>query len=339
VNVTLYSEGCRSLIEYLTMEQVGISLDERRRILTELFEDPDLSKWLEAYASFIPDVRRITFDLMLNLDAPLSDKGSSSFFEIQRHGFLSAREEGRECMMQKLSRAEAMDYEGMEETVDRYLPPNTPLDLDIYLTIDGFNGGMFRERSVFLSILGVDPEALSIRGLAHEAHHAGVLYWFKRNERWRRWMSEGGPRLLGAELLIYLVAEGLANHLITPRAVSLVERPRSEREEGHNSRVQMLEENYTRLVTSIEDIVKKALNGELDAAREEFKEFSMDQSGVGLPTGHFASARMVAEILNEHGESIIVDLIENPWMLFAVYNDLTEKTHNFSREVVDFYSG
>lgn len=78
-------------------------------------------------------------------------------------------------MMQKLRQVEASDYQSLEEAVNRYLPHDTPLDIDIYLTIDNFNQGMFREASVFLSVLMMDPETFSIRGLAHEVHHGGVL--------------------------------------------------------------------------------------------------------------------------------------------------------------------
>ena len=147
------------------------------------------------------------------------------------------------------------------------------------------------------------------------------------------------PQCLGAELLIYLVGEGLANHLITPTAMSIVEKPRSEREKRRIARVQTLEENYPRLVESIEDMVKKVLNGELAAEGKEYKEFSLDYFGVGFSAGHFTSVKMVAEILNEHEESTIIDLIRNPWRFFAVYNSLTKKTHNFSQYVIDFYSG
>lgn len=338
MNITVHSNGCRSLIEYLTLEQTEASLNRRRRLLTQLFEEPDFSKWLEAYSSFIPDVRRSMFELMLNLDEPAPDEGPRSYFERQRLGFLKVREEGREHMMQKLRQVEASDYQSLEEAVNRYLPPETPLD--IYFTIDNFNQGMFREASVFLSVLMMDPETFSIRGLAHEVHHGGVLSWFKRDERWRQWMSkELSPQRLGAELLIYLVGEGLANHLLSPRAISIIERPSSEREKRHNARIRMLEESYPSLVASIENIVEKALKGELDSAREEYKGFSTDYSGVGLPAGHFTSAKMVAEILNENDESIIVELIKDPWKFFVIYNNLNRKTHNFSKDVIDFYSG
>lgn len=340
MNTILHSDGCRSLIEYLTLEKTETSRDNLRRLLTKLFEEPDFSKWLEAYASFVPDLRRSMFDLMLNLDEPVHEKGPRGFFERQRLGFLRVREEGRERMLQKLRQVEASDYKSLEETINKYLPPDTPLDIDIYLTIDNFNQGMCRETSVFLSILMIDLETFSIRGLAHEVHHVGVLYWFKKREKWRQWISKDqSPKRLGAELLIYLVGEGLANHLLSPRAISIIERPRSEREKRHNARVQMLEESYPRLVASIEDIVKKALNGEIDSAREEYKGFSMDYSGVGLPSGHFTSAKMIAEILNENDESIVVELIKDPWKLFIMYNNLTRKTHTFSQTVIDFYSG
>ena len=77
MNITVHSNGCRSLVEYLTLEQTETSLNGRRRLLTQLFEEPDFSKWLEAYSSFIPDVRRSMFDLMLKLDEPSLTKAPS----------------------------------------------------------------------------------------------------------------------------------------------------------------------------------------------------------------------------------------------------------------------
>ena len=338
MKITIHSDGCKSCIKYLTLDK-DTSFNNRRQLLTELFEDSDFSKWLEDYSSFVPEVRRTMFELMLNLDSPLPDVGPSSFFEKQHSGFLEAREMGQERMMQKLSRVEAIDYKGLEEIVDKYLPAETPLNLDIYFSIDKFNQGMLRETSVFLSVLTIDPETYSVRGLAHEVHHIGVLYWFKKNLKWQQWVSEeNSPKRFGAELLCYIIGEGLANHLITPRAVSIIEERGNEREKSRNARIQMLEGNYPSLLASIEHMVRKALTKDLNTAYREFKEFSMDYSGVGLPSGHFTSAKMVAEILKERDQSIITDFLNDPWSFFTAYNNLTQKTYRFSKDFLDFYN-
>lgn len=340
MDINLHSDGCSILIEYLTTKEAETSLERRKRYLSDLFKEPDFSKWVDAYEPMVPGVRSHLFEMMLELDNPPREEGALGLLEILRRGFLEAREEGYEKMMERLDLGKTIPKDDIEELVNRYLPDDTPLDIDIYLTIDNFNQGMIRETSVFTSILRMDPGKINVRGLAHEIHHAGVMYWFKKNEKWNRWISEGpGPRRIGAELLIYLVGEGIANRLITPSSVSFIEGPRNERESRWNERVNMLEESYPSLLATIEDIQLKALQGNMDESQRLYKELSINASGIGLPTGHFTSARMVAEILREHDESKIIELIKDPWKFFDVYNGLKMKSYRFPPEIVELYTG
>lgn len=73
----------------------------------------------------------------------------------------------------------------------------------------------------------------------------------------------------------------------------------------------------------------KAMNGDIDKGRRIPRELTIDKSGVGLLIRHFASAKMFAEILREHDESIIIELIRNPWEFFDVYNGLKMKSYEF----------
>ncbi len=75
MKITTHSDGCKRLLEYLTLEQTETPPDKLRRLLAELFEEPDFSKWLDAYASFAPDLHRSMFDLMLNLDKHAHNEG------------------------------------------------------------------------------------------------------------------------------------------------------------------------------------------------------------------------------------------------------------------------
>lgn len=339
MNINLHSDGCRLLIEYLTTKEAEKSLERRRQYLSELFEESEFSIWIDAYEPMIPGVSNHLFEMMLDLDKPPKEEGPLGFIEKQRQGFLEARQEGYNEMMERLDRSKSIPKDDIEELVNRYLPEETSLDIDIYLTIDNFNQGMLRETSVFTSILRMDPGKINVRGLAHEIHHAGVLYWFKRNEKWSRWASEGsGPWRVGAELLIYLIGEGIANRLITPGSVSMIKNPQNERESRFAERVKMLEDQYPSLLATIEGILLKALQGEADDSEQLYKEFSVDASGVGLPTGHFTSAKMVEEMLNEHDESDIIELIKEPWTFFAKYNRLKKRTHRFSRDIIEFYA-
>jgi hypothetical protein len=89
----------------------------------------------------------------------------------------------------------------------------------------------------------------------------------------------------------------------------------------------------------IGDILMRAMNGDIDEGRRLLGEFTIDKSGMGLPMRHFASAKTFAEILREHDESIIIELIRNPWEFFDVYNGLKMKPYEFPREIIELYTG
>lgn len=339
MKLNIHGDGCEFLIRYLTNNVEKRSDEERVQLLAELFEEREFSKWVDAYTPMIPRVRSRLHELMTDLDRPVEGEDPRGFFEKQRQGFLQARKQGYDNMMRRLEVAKSIPKTELEDLVNNYLPEETPLEIDVFLTIDNFNQGMFRDISIFVSILRFEPGKFKVRGMAHEIHHAGVLYWFKRNEKWVKWISEKeSPQRMGAELLIYLIGEGIANHLISPTAVSIVDEPENDRDRRQNERVKMLEGNYPQLVASIGDMLLKALKGDLKESRRLYSGFSVDESGVGLPTGHFTSAKMFSEILAENDESIVLELIKDPWMFFATYNGLGRKSHKFSHEIINFYS-
>lgn len=340
MKLNIHGSGCEFLIDYLTNNGVKRSDEDRVQLLAELFEEREFSKWVDAYMPMITGARSRLHEMMMDLDRTVEGEDPRGFFEKQRLGFLQAKKQGYDNMMRRLEVAKSIPKTELEDLVNRYLPEETPLEIDVFLTIDNFNQGMFRGNSIFVSILRFEPGKFKVRGMAHEIHHVGVLYWFKRNEKWVKWISdEEGPRRIGAELLIYLIGEGIANRLISPTAVSVVDEPENDRDRRHNERVKMLEGRYPQLVASIDDMLLMALKGSLKESRRLYSGFSIDESGVGLPTGHFTSAKMFSEILAENDESIVLELIKDPWMFFATYNGLRRKYHKFSHEIINFYSG
>lgn len=340
MELNVHGDGCEFLIDYLTKNVEKRSDEENMQMLSELFEQREFSKWVDAYTPMIQGARSRLHEMMMDLDRPVEGEDPREFFEKQRRGFLQARKQGYDNMIRRLEVTKSIPKTELEDLVNRYLPEETPLEIDVFLTIDNFNQGMFKDTSIFMSILRFEPGKFKVRGMAHEIHHVGVLHWFKRNEKWVKWISEEeGPHRMGAELLIYLIGEGIANHLISPTAVSIVDEPENDRDRRHNDRVKMLDGNYSQLVVSIDDMLLKALKGNLKESRKLYNGFSVDESGVGLPAGHFTSAKMFSEILAEKDESIVLELIKNPWIFFTIYNRLRRKSHSFSSEILDFYNG
>lgn len=323
------------LISYLTLN--GDDSEENKRpLLKELFSDPDFCAWIQAY-SMIPDIERLIYRTLLDLETEQSFPENETFNRKIRDGFLLAAELGSEEMLRKLVTVTSGQSKTLQERVNRYLPEGTPLSVSVVFTIDGYNTGMMRENLVYYSILRVDPVTYDPLKLAHEVHHVGVYQWFNQDPKWSKWFGmEGTPEKVAAELLRYVVSEGIANHLMSPKAVSLIEWS-GELTRLHNERVQYLDNRYFKYLRMMQDTIFHAYNGELEKSRKLYRELSIDEIGSGVPAGHYASARMFKEILGARDESIINEIIENPWSFFEIYNRLNSKSIHFSDDFLSIF--
>lgn len=334
MELELHHSGCMKLIRYLTLH-IGDPEEKRMALLDELFMDKGFSEWVQAYSMY-PGVKEALYQTLLDLDGQPSFPENETFLRKVRDGFLQAARDGFEMMRKRLQATTSTDSKNLEEKVNRYLPEGTPLSVAVVFTIDGFNTGMMRENTIFFSVLRVDPETYNPLSLAHEVHHVGVYYWFMKNAKWRKWYSmKGAPERATAELLAYIVAEGSANHLMSPTAVALREGD-DERTLLHNERIRDLEQSYVSYLRQMEDIVLNAVNGEMEKSRKLFRELSIDTTGVGVPAGHYVSARMFSKILGEHDESIVTSIIEDPWCFFKLYDGLESKSHSLSERFLSF---
>lgn len=278
----------------------------------------------------IPGVEDYIYCTLLDLETEPSFQEDNVFMRKIRDGFILAADLGSEVMLGKLDIVISGQSKTLEERVNRYLPDGTPLSVSVVFTIDGFNTGMIRDNIAYYSILRVNPDTYDPLKLAHEVHHIGVNYWFNRDLKWSKWFKMGGtPEKVSANLIRYVVSEGLANQLMSPNPVSFTGGS-DELTKLHNDRVQYLDDKFVSYLRMMEDIVLHAFKGDLDMSEKLYKELSIDGTGAGIPAGHYASARMFREILEEHNESIITQIIENPWSCFDIYYGIQSKSFLFS---------
>jgi hypothetical protein len=85
----------------------------------------------------------------------------------------------RTKLQERLTGMGQLDLSEAEETALQFLPADTPLNVHVHFTIDGFNTGMFFENHVFFDLRRVDPNALNLKFLSHEFHHVGARHWLE----------------------------------------------------------------------------------------------------------------------------------------------------------------
>ncbi len=322
--VRVYGNGARVLLDYLQALGSG---EETADLWAALWADRAFMVWIEAYAPWLDDFEAHMRSL-LRSPAVVPEAEPAAFWRAFSDGFLQAMEPETNARCRRaLAALMAADFGVAERAALRYLPPGTPLDVEVYLTVDGANRGMFRDRRAFLSVLKVAPEEIpAVLGrFGHEFHHIGATYWFRRNPRLAR-MREGGPgKRMAVEIIEYLVAEGLANGFLSPQVLGPVEGA-SEAARVQNERVGELEARYPAGgIAQIERLLLGAFSAstpeELSALEQAFEAFSIDLSGAGLPEGHFVAGRMVQRMARSVPLERVVDLVRAPWRFFACYNE------------------
>lgn len=148
---------------------------------------------------------------------------------VGKGSVLSKLEEGlRSCLnkekiallRQRLEKILELDFAEAEQTALEYLPPGTPIESTIYLTIDAVNTGMMFEGNGALSVLRFDPDKFDVAGFSHELHHAGFEYWIKCNPKLQALLKENKTyEGIAVKVICNLLSEGLANYFCTPSVI------------------------------------------------------------------------------------------------------------------------
>jgi hypothetical protein len=253
----------------------------------------------------------------MNIFTPRND-----FLEIFRNGLIPVLSiEKLKLLESRLEKATLISFEKYIKLARKYLPKGTRINVDVYITVDPFNGGMARPGKIFLSILQVELTEESLKGLAHEFHHIGAIYWLNRDQKLKSLKSSNKHACILAEVFTYFVTEGLANWYFSPWTTRIIEG-----EEEHNKLIKKLEGEMPQLIKTTEQLLEWICERHepIEDINALFNSLSVDTSGHGIPAGHFLSGRMVGMMDNSNiiSKEEIVELVKHPFNFFDLYNKI-----------------
>ncbi len=137
--VRVLGNGARLLLDYL---QALANEEDTTEWWTQLWADHSFLAWIEAYAPWLDDFET-RMQALLRSPTSVPDAEPVAFWHAFSDGFVQAMEPetNRRCR-RALAALMAADFGAAERVALSYLPPDTPLDVEVYLTVDGANRGM-----------------------------------------------------------------------------------------------------------------------------------------------------------------------------------------------------
>ena len=327
----------RIMIDYLKayVREGGYRAEgETGKILEIAFKDKTFCTWIDAYAEFIPKFQEKLKKILMNPSLPTEDE----YLSIFQRGLLSAANMDKlEMFESRLKRALTLPFKEYVNLALEHLPEGTPIDVDIYITLDPFNTGMMRPGKVFFSIFMIEftPEICS--GLVHEFHHVGAMYWLEKNMKLKALKNSHEYGRILASLFTYFVTEGLANWYTSPMAISVVEE--LEGAEAHNEAVRKLEKDKPKLLRHLQKLLRWICEKHqpVEEVRKEFNNLSVDTSGAGLPPGHFLSGYMV-KVMDKSSDipkKRIINLVKQPFDFFDLYNIAAKEEEKLENSLLE----
>jgi hypothetical protein len=289
--------------------------------LKNALHDKAFLTWVNAYAEYMPDFNEKLTETLMNMSASRNDD-----LEIFRKGLIPILcAEKLELLQSRLEKAVLMPFEKYVKRARKYLPKGTRIRVDVYITVDPFNWGMMRPGKILLSIVQDEPTEESLKGLAHEFHHAGAFYWLSRNQKLNALKSSNEHAYMLAEVFTYFVTEGLANWYFSPWTTRTIEG-----DEEHNRVIKKLEKKMPWLIKATEQLLKWIYERHepIEDIKALFKSISVDTSGRGIPAGHFLSGRMVGMMddSNVINKEEIIELVKYPFDFFDLYNKVAAES-------------
>ncbi len=318
MTVKFNRSGTEMLLEKIETIAGGTSLTQSD--INEIMGNRIVDIWIKAYESWIPSARGEFETILANLNVG-SPKGLSDWGIHIDNGVRSAIAD-LERVKAGLALLSEFNWAQAEWHALKFLPEGTQIDVDVFATIDGFNGGMFRPGKVFISLLYLSPSMLDASNFSHEFHHSGFNYWWDKNPLFRNLKAQDNTKEYWTiSLFEYLVSEGLANAFCSPIVLEKSEKT-SEYTMAHNEIIQEYEDRWDEFHTMLEDLLGRITSENLEDIKEYYDQFTMDMSGRGHPIGHFFSGRMIREM--DRSQTVqreqIIELVKEPFPLFHLYN-------------------
>lgn len=320
MNVVSQMEGAVLLLDTLSKVREGSRLKEADII--KILSHSDIQQWLNAY-DWIENAFS-KFEQMLRSLHEKSPPDLGQWGNKIDEGLRNACKRPKK-MRDTLQTIKSYDWNAIVQKTLEYLPEHTKLEPKMIVTIDGFNAGMFRYETVFLSLVYFDPSPTRMSMLAHEFHHMGVDVWWQKDPLIRQFRDKPKQEDRTAyfvQLFTYLVGEGMANALCSPQAITKIN-GEGKRVNQHNKMIKTYKARQNTLFDRLERIIDHIMREKsMEELRTLYERFTLDKKDRGIPPGHFLSGRMVQAMKRASSitQDQIIELIKNPFNFLHLYN-------------------
>jgi hypothetical protein len=316
--VKYHKAGAELILSKIEKVSQGSPLDVQD--INDVMSDAVVDVWICAYEPWIPSARAEFEKIMKSLQTDSPSNLSKWGTNIDT-GIRTALENPRR-LRAALAMMSAFSWPKAEWAAHKYLPKDTPINVDIFATIDGFNGGMYRGDKVFISILHVNHTVMRASNFSHEFHHVGMEYWWKQHTLVQKYNeTKDTKEYWMLRIIEYLVSEGLANAFCSPGVFEKREGD-SDGIAAHNAIIDEYEDRWDEFHSMLESIIDAITKNELEVLKEKYETFTLDMSGRGKPIGHFFSGRIIREM--DRSKNVareqIIGLVKEPFSFFELYN-------------------
>jgi hypothetical protein len=198
-----------------------------------------------------------------------------------------------------------------------FLPPGTPLDSTVHITVDLFNNGFAHQGEIGVSLVhGVTDRKTFEDVVTHELHHVGFRFWSEQDAVRQALLQEPTGRAVAVMHVQNLLSEGMANYYCSP---------------GYVFRASPQEPPSGPYQARLEAILALALEpgAAYDPCWEAFKAVAFDMEDAMLPAGHYLGARMVQTMEQVHPRSAIVGCAQRLWEFLPLYNEAASRAGRF----------
>lgn len=226
-----------------------------------------------------------------------------------RTGFRTV-EDSPELVRDRLATLAATDVDALAGRVRRYLPADVPLSTTVHATVDGYNGGFQFQGAVGVSVVGPTAGELETV-LPHELHHAGLYAGLRDTPVGHRAFEAEGAAADALQLLVRLLAEGLAIHLAQGGLDAF-------ESEAVTEAVRTYRDRTAETVATVADGLRTVLAGETPAARAEGVASLQAGETELLTPLHFVGAHLVAAGTAVHGVEPVVERATAPGELLRL---------------------
>lgn len=213
--------------------------------------------------------------------------------------------------------------------VAAWLPPATPLDAVIHITVDNANNAFMYRGDMGTSVLRMSDRATFADAVAHELHHAGVRFWHDRDPVRQALAAEHSGRTVAMLHVANLLSEGLANFYLTPRYVfRTTDTPP---EDSFQARLAQLEREEGACFAEAASVLARALapGATYADAFTALQTLAMDLEHYMLPAGHYLGARMVQTMDAVHPRDRIIACVRDLPAFLPLYNDAAHRAGAF----------